>query len=126
MLCRRLSARVAFGQPLSRNGAWEQRVAEARIELDMARLLTLRAAGRIDTGGAPAARTDVAAVKVAVPRMARRVIDMAIQGFGAAGLSGDYRLPALYATARWVSIADGPDEVHNRTIARAEFARHGT
>jgi acyl-CoA dehydrogenase len=124
MLCRRLSARIAFGEPLSRNGAWEQRVAEARIGLDMARLLTLHAAHRIDTAGPAAARTDVAAVKVAVPRMARRVIDMAIQGFGAAGLSGDYRLPALYATARWVSIADGPDEVHNRTIARAEFARH--
>lgn len=122
----RLTSRHAFGMALSRNGHWEQVVGEARIDIDMARLLTLHAAYRIDTLGARAARADIAAIKSAVPRMARRVIDRAIQAFGAAGLSADYRLPTLYATARWVSIADGPDEVHNRTVAREEFRKHAT
>lgn len=90
----------------------------------MARLLTLDAADTIDNAGIKAAMAKVAMIKVAVPRMARRVIDQAIQAFGAAGLTDDFRLPEMYRTARWVSIADGPDEVHARTVARMEFAAH--
>jgi acyl-CoA dehydrogenase len=124
VMCRRLLGRDAFGTSLARNPYWEQLVGQSRIEIDMCRLLTLDAARCLDDGGAQAARARVAAIKVAVPRMARKVTDRAIQACGAAGLSGDLRLPAMYTHARWVSIADGPDEVHNRTVARMELARH--
>jgi acyl-CoA dehydrogenase len=123
VMCRRLAQRSTFGVPLSRNAHWEQVVAESRIEIDTCRLLTLDTARRIDERGSQGARREIAEMKVAVPRMARRVVDRAIQACGAAGLSGEFRLPAMYSHARWVSIADGPDEVHNRTIARLEFAR---
>ncbi|MGU3498731.1 acyl-CoA dehydrogenase family protein [Mycobacterium sp. C31M] len=125
-MCDRLLTRTAFGRTLADNEHWQQKVAEARIDIDMARLLTLDAAETIDSEGIRAALAKVAMIKVAVPRMARRVIDQAIQAFGAAGLTDDFRLPELYRTARWVSIADGPDEVHARTVARLEFkARRG-
>lgn len=124
VMCQRLLDRAAFGTTLARNPYWEQLIGQSRIEIDMCRLLTLDAARCIDEGGAQAARARVAAIKVAVPRMARKVTDRAIQACGAAGLSSDLRLPAMYAHARWVSIADGPDEVHNRTVARMELAKH--
>lgn len=123
-MCDRLLSRSAFGRTLADNEHWQQKVAEARIDIDMARLLTLDAADTIDNAGIKAAMAKVAMIKVAVPRMARRVIDQAIQAFGAAGLTDDFRLPEMYRTARWVSIADGPDEVHARTVARMEFAAH--
>ena len=122
LTCRRLADRTAFGRPLADNDHRQQKVAEARIEINMARLLTLDAARAIDEGGAKAATAKIAMAKVAVPRMARRVTDQAIQAFGAAGLTDDFRLPDLYRTARWVSIADGPDEVHARTVGRLELA----
>ncbi|NEW27076.1 acyl-CoA dehydrogenase family protein [Nocardia cyriacigeorgica] len=120
-MCDRLLDRTAFGRRLSDNEHWQQQVAQARIDIDMARLLTLDAADTIDNRGIKAALAKVAMIKVAVPRMARKVTDQAIQAFGAAGLTDDFRLPELYRTARWVSIADGPDEVHARTVARLEF-----
>ncbi|MCD5422442.1 acyl-CoA dehydrogenase family protein [Rhodococcus pyridinivorans] len=123
-MCERLLARATFGRTLADNEHWQQKIAEARIDIDMARLLTLDAAETIDNHGIKGALAKVAMIKVAVPRMARRVIDQAIQAFGAAGLTDDFRLPEMYRTARWVSIADGPDEVHARTVARLELAAH--
>lgn len=125
-MCDRLQSRTAFGRTLADNEHWQQKVAEARIDIDMARLLTLDAAEAIDNHGIKPALAKVAMIKVAVPRMARRVIDQAIQAFGAAGLTDDFRLPELYRTARWVSIADGPDEVHARTVARLEFKKRNS
>jgi acyl-CoA dehydrogenase len=121
LMCARLCTRATFGRSLADNDHWQQKVAEARTDIEMSRLLTLDAAAAIDEGGAKSAAAKIAMIKVAVPRMARNVTDLAIQAFGATGLTDDFRLPELYRTARWVSIADGPDEVHNRTIARIEL-----
>ena len=123
-MARRLQSRVAFGKRLSDHSVWEQRVAEARIEIDATRLLCLLAADRMDKAGNKAARTEIAMIKVKAPRMALKIIDDAIQAHGGAGVSQDFSLAASWAGIRTLRLADGPDEVHNRSIARDEFAKH--
>jgi len=117
-------ARVAFGKPLARQGVVQQQIAESRLAIEQARLLTLKAAWMIDAAGAKGARAEIAAIKVAAPRAALDVIDRAIQVFGGAGVSDDTPLAGMYAAARSLRIADGPDEVHLRDIARVELRRH--
>ena len=124
LMCKRLMSRRAFGKLVGEHSIWEQRVAEARTEIEMCRLLVLKAAWMMDHVGAKNARSEIAQIKVAAPRMALKVIDDAIQAFGGAGVSGDTDLAAMYAMIRTLRIADGPDEVHNRTIAKLEFGRH--
>lgn len=124
LLCQRVSRRRAFGTLLADQSLWHERIAEARNAIDMARLLVLQAAWQIDRHGARAARVAVAQIKSAVPRAALGVIDDAIQAFGAGGLAEDAGLAQAYASIRSLRIADGPDEVHNRTIARAELAHY--
>jgi len=121
LMCRRLASRVAFGRPLARESIWQERVANARVEIDMARLLILQAAAMMDASGAKAARKQISMIKLAAPRMVQAVADMAIQAYGAAGLSQDTILPTIFAGARAIRFADGPDEVHSRSIARFEF-----
>jgi alkylation response protein AidB-like acyl-CoA dehydrogenase len=124
MTCKRLLSRVAFGRPIAEHSIWEQRIAEAKTDLEMARLLCLKAAYMMDTVGNKVARSEVAMIKVAAPRIAVRVIDQAIQAFGAAGVSEDFGLAEMYANNRILRLADGPDEVHNRTIALIELDRY--
>ncbi|WP_292071572.1 acyl-CoA dehydrogenase family protein [Brevundimonas sp. UBA7534] len=125
LMVERLLSRTAFRKTLSEHSVWEQRVADARTNIEMCRLLVLKAAWMMDVAGAKNARSEIAQIKVAAPRMALQVIDDAIQAFGGAGVSGDTPLAELYAGVRTLRIADGPDEVHNRTIARLEYAKHG-
>ena len=117
----RARSRVAFGRALSEEGVVQATVANARIDLVAARLLVLKAAWRMDIDGAQVARHDIAPAKVMVPLTVKRIVDDAIQIFGGAGLSQDTILPVLYAQARFLQIADGPDQVHRRALARAEF-----
>ncbi|GAB4404931.1 MAG: acyl-CoA dehydrogenase family protein [Microscillaceae bacterium] len=124
MTVQRLMAREAFGSYLHEKSVWEQRIGEARVMINQARLLTLDAAYKMDNIGNKAARAEIAMIKVAAPRMARKIIDDAIQAFGGAGITDDFKLSYYYAQARTLSLADGPDEVHNRTIAKVEFAKH--
>ncbi len=124
MMCRRALEREAFGKPLAAQGVVREQIADSRIEIDQARLLTEYAAWLMDTAGNKAARTEVAEIKVAVPNMACRVVDRAIQVHGGGGVSGRFPLAQMYAGARTLRIADGPDEVHRRSIARAELARY--
>ncbi len=124
LMAERLMSRTAFRKSLAEHSVWEQRVGEARTNIEMCRLLVLKAAWMMDEVGARNARSEIAQIKVAAPRMALKVIDDAIQAFGGAGVSGDTPLAEMYAMVRTLRIADGPDEVHNRTIARLEFARH--
>jgi acyl-CoA dehydrogenase len=123
-LCRRVQARVAFGKPLAEQGTIRADIAESRIEIEQARLLTLKAAYLMDTVGNKAARSAIAMIKVVAPNMALRVIDRAIQAHGGAGVSGDFGLADAWAHARTLRLADGPDEVHRETIARLELQRH--
>ena len=123
-MCKRLMSREAFGKRISEHSVWEQRVAEARINIEMCRLLTLKAADMMDKVGNKVARTEIAMIKVAAPRMALKIIDDAIQAWGGAGVTTDPGLARMYAGQRTLRLADGPDEVHNRTIARLEFGRH--
>ncbi|WP_137872676.1 acyl-CoA dehydrogenase family protein [Rhodococcus sp. Q] len=118
----RARTRVAFGKPLADEGVVQATVADARIAVDAARLTVLRAAWRMDVDGAKAARHDIAAAKVLVPLTVKKIVDDAIQIFGGAGLSQDTPLAVLYSQARFLQIADGPDQVHRRSLARAEFA----
>jgi alkylation response protein AidB-like acyl-CoA dehydrogenase len=120
----RLLSRVAFGKRLADQSVWEQRVGQARLELEMTRLLCLKAADMIDRVGAKAAQAEIAMIKVAAPRTALRIVDDAIQAHGGAGVSEDFGLARAYAGLRTLRLADGPDEVHLRAIARIEFARH--
>src|SRR6187399_1474982 len=124
LMCRRLKSRTAFGKRLSEHSVWEQRVAEARIEIDCTRLLCLKAADIMDKVGNKAAKAEIAMIKVKAPRMALKIIDDAVQAFGAAGVSQDTPLAASWAGIRTLRLADGPDEVHNRSIAKLEFAKH--
>lgn len=124
LMCRRAGQRVAFGHPLAAQGVVQAQIAESRIEIDQARLLVLRTAWLIDTVGARAARSEIAAIKVVVPRVALAVLDRAIQLHGGAGVSADTPLAEMWAAARTLRIADGPDEVHVRSVARAELARY--
>ncbi len=123
-MCRRVSARVAFGKPLAEQGTIRADIAESRMELDQARLLVMHAARLMDTVGNKAARNEIAMIKVVAPRAAQRVIDRAIQAHGAAGVSEDTFLARAWAHARTIRLADGPDEVHRAAIARHELGRH--
>ena len=125
LMTERLLSRTAFRKTIAEHSVWEQRVAEARTNIEMCRLLVLKAAWMMDEVGAKNARSEIAQIKVAAPRMALKVIDDAIQAFGGAGVSADVPLAEMYAMVRTLRIADGPDEVHNRTIARLEYARAG-
>jgi acyl-CoA dehydrogenase len=121
LLCERAASRVAFGKELARQGTVQEAVAESRMAIEQARLLTLKAAWMIDTVGARGARTEIAAIKVVAPRVALQVLDRAIQVHGGGGVSDDFPLAALWAGMRTLRIADGPDEVHVRTVARQEL-----
>lgn len=123
-LCQRLLSRVAFGKRLSEHSVWEQRIAEARIDIEMTRLLCLKAAYMMDTVGNKVARGEIAMIKVAAPRIALKVIDDAIQAHGGGGVCQDYGLAKAYAGIRTLRLADGPDEVHCRTIAQLELGKH--
>jgi acyl-CoA dehydrogenase len=123
LLCRRALEREAFGKPLAENANVQDWIAEARIELEMVRLLTLKTAWLMDTVGNRNARVEIAAIKVAAPAVALKVIDRAIQVYGGAGVSDDFPLALFYAHQRTLRIADGPDEVHKRTIAQRELRK---
>ncbi|MET0733759.1 MAG: acyl-CoA dehydrogenase family protein [Casimicrobiaceae bacterium] len=123
-MCMRTKARIAFGRPIAEQTATLQRIADARIMIDQARLLTLKAAWMMDTVGNKAARAEIAMIKVAAPAMACQVIDWAIQAHGGAGICDDFGLARAYAHARALRLADGPDEVHRNQIGRLELARH--
>jgi alkylation response protein AidB-like acyl-CoA dehydrogenase len=123
-MTRRLLERRSFGKLIADHSVWEQRVAQARIDIEMTRLLTLKAADMMDKVGNKVARLEIAMIKVAAPRTALRVIDDAIQAIGAGGLDSDAGTAALFARVRALRIADGPDEVHARTIARLEYAKY--
>lgn len=124
LMCRRASDRVTFGAPVASRANIMDWIAESRSEIEMGRLLTLKTAWLIDTVGNRKARTEIAAIKVQVPRIAAKVIDRAIQVHGSGGLCADFPLAAMYALARCLRLADGPDEVHNATIARRELAKY--
>ena len=124
LMVKRLQSRVAFGKRIADHSVWEQRVAEARIEIDCTRLLCLKAADMMDKVGNKAAKAEIAMIKVKAPRIALAVIDDAIQSFGGAGVSQDTPLAASWAGIRTLRFADGPDEVHNRAIALIEYAKH--
>ncbi|MEY2780803.1 MAG: hypothetical protein RL307_507 [Pseudomonadota bacterium] len=123
LMCHRLNSRVAFGKPIAAQGVWLERIADARIMIEQARLLTLKAAYMMDTVGNKHAKAEIAMIKVVAPNMACKIIDMAIQAFGGAGVSGDTPLAYAYATQRTLRLADGPDEVHRNAIAKLELAR---
>jgi acyl-CoA dehydrogenase len=123
-MCRRAQERMPFGRPLSDQTVTQERIAEARILIEQSRLLTYNAAQRMDTVGNKAARAEIAMIKVAVPNMACKVVDWAIQVHGGGGTSNDFGLAAAYATARILRLADGPDEVHRNQIARLELRKH--
>jgi len=122
--CKRLLSRQAFGKPIAEHSLWEERIALARTDIEMTRLLCLKAAHMMDTVGNKAARAEIAMIKVAATKVAQRVIDESIQAHGAGGLSNDFGTAAAYAGMRMLRLADGPDEVHNRTIAKLEFAKY--
>ena len=123
-MARRLQSRVAFGKTIAEQSVWEQRVARARIDIEMTRLLCLKAADMMDKVGNKAAAGEIAMIKVQAPNMALQIIDDAIQAHGAGGVSDDFGLASAWAHQRTLCLADGPDEVHARAIARIEFARH--
>ncbi len=123
-LCARALERAPFGKPLAEQGVVAEWIADSRIEIDQARLLTMHAARRMDEAGNKAARTEIAAIKVVAPNVALRVIDRAIQTFGAAGVSEDPGLAHLWAEQRALRLADGPDEVHRASIAKFELAKY--
>jgi acyl-CoA dehydrogenase len=124
LMVRRAQSRVAFKRPLSEQGVVREQIALSRIEVEQARLLVLKTAWLIDSAGSKGAATEIAAIKVAVPRMACTVIDRAIQIHGGGGITDITPLPAFYTWARALRLADGPDEVHLRTVARQELGRH--
>ncbi len=121
LMCERTQQRVAFGKPIADQGTIQAQIAESRIEIEQARLLTMKAAWLMDTVGAKGARIEIAAIKVVAARLATTVIDRAIQAFGAAGVSDDWPLASMYTHARTLHIVDGPDAVHLQQIARREL-----
>jgi acyl-CoA dehydrogenase len=122
-MCSRVKSRVAFGKPLAEQGTIRADIATSRIEIDQARLLTLRAADLMDAAGNKAARSAIAQIKVVAPRMALAVLDRAIQAHGGGGVSDDFFLAQAWAHARTLRLADGPDEVHLEAIAKIELNR---
>ncbi len=123
LMCARAESRITFGQKLSERANIQDWIAEARIDIEQARLLTLKAAWMMDTVGNKAAQIEIAAIKIAAPEMALRIVDRAIQVHGGAGVTDDFPLASMYAHLRTLRLADGPDEVHKRAIARAELGR---
>lgn len=123
-MAKRLLGRVAFGKRIADHSIWEQRIARARIDIEMTRLLCLKAADMMDKAGNKAAQLEIAMIKVQAPTMALQIIDDAIQAHGGAGVSEDFALAHDWAGIRTLRLADGPDEVHNRAIARAEFGKY--
>ncbi|MFE4813551.1 acyl-CoA dehydrogenase [Peribacillus simplex] len=123
-LCKRIQSRVAFGKTLARQGVIMEWVADSRIEIEQARLLTLKAAYMMDTVGNKEAKAEIAMIKVVAPNMALNVLDRAIQGFGAAGISDDFPFAAHWANARTLRLADGPDEVHRSQVAKIELRKY--
>ena len=123
-MVKRLLTREAFGKTIAEHSVWEQRVAEARTNIEMTRLLTLKAADMMDKVGNKVARAEIAMIKVAGPRIALQIIDDAIQAHGGGGVTTDFGLARMYSGIRTLRIADGPDEVHNRTIARLELKKY--
>ncbi|RDC60669.1 Medium-chain acyl-CoA dehydrogenase [Alteripontixanthobacter maritimus] len=123
-MARRLQQREAFGKPIYKHSIWEHRVSKARIDIEMTRLLCLKAADMMDKAGNKNAKQEIAMIKVQAPNMALSIIDDAIQAHGGGGVSEDYGLAQAWAHQRTLRLADGPDEVHERSIARMEFARH--
>lgn len=124
LMCKRATTRVAFKKTLAEQGIVQTWIADSRIEIDQARLLTFYAAWLMDTVGNKGARTEISAIKVVAPNVALRVIDRAIQTFGGAGVSEDTPLAQMYAGQRTLRLADGPDEVHRMTIARREIRKY--
>ncbi len=124
IMCTRTLSRVAFGKPIAQQGVTIERIAESRIMIEQARLLTLNAAHRMDTVGNKVAKAEIAMIKVAVPNMACKVIDWAIQAYGGGGTNNDVGLASAYATARLLRLADGPDEVHRNQIGKLELAKY--
>jgi len=124
LMCNRLNRRVAFGKPLSAQSVWHERIADARIKIEQARLLTLKAAYMMDTVGNKMAKSEIAMIKVIAPNIALEIIDMAIQAHGAGELSEDFPLAYAYANQRTLRLADGPDEVHRVAVAKLELAKH--
>jgi len=122
-MCQRASERVAFGKPLSEQGTLRAEIANSRIEIEQARLLTLKAAYMMDTVGNKEARAEIAMIKVVAPNLALRVLDRAIQAHGGAGVSDDFHLAFAWASSRTLRLADGPDEVHRETVAKLELRR---
>ena len=124
-MCKRLQSRVAFGKTIAEHNVWEERIARARIDIEMTRLLCLKAADMMDKVGNKGAAAEIAMIKVQAPNMALKIIDDAIQAHGGGGVSDDYGLASAYAHQRTLRLADGPDEVHSRAIARMELGKHG-
>ncbi|MEU1622761.1 acyl-CoA dehydrogenase family protein [Streptomyces sp. NPDC005722] len=124
LMCRRATGRVAFGKPLAAQGVVQQWIAEARVEIEQLRLLVLKTAWLMDTVGNRGAHTEIQAIKIATPEKVGLILDRAIQLHGAGGVSQDFPLAELYAAARTLRLADGPDEVHKRSLARRELKRH--
>jgi acyl-CoA dehydrogenase len=124
LMCERAASRVAFGKELARQGVVQEQIAESRMEIEQARLLTLKTAWLIDKVGARGARSEIAAIKVIAPRVALRVLDRAIQVHGGGGVSDDFPLARMWAGMRTLRLADGPDEVHVRTVARQELGKY--
>jgi acyl-CoA dehydrogenase len=124
-MCKRLMTRKAFGKYVSEQSVWEERIARARIDIEMTRLLCFKAADMMDKAGNKSARAEIAMIKVQAPNMALKIIDEAIQAHGGGGVTTDFGLPQQYALQRTLRLADGPDEVHSRTIARMELAKYG-
>jgi acyl-CoA dehydrogenase len=124
-MCKRLLSRVAFGKAVAEHSIWEQRIARARIDIEMTRLLCLKAADMMDKAGNKIAQQEIAMIKVQAPNMALQIIDDAIQAHGGGGVSEDFGLAQAWAHQRTLRLADGPDEVHCRSIARTEFGKHG-
>jgi acyl-CoA dehydrogenase len=125
LMCRRAAQRVAFGKPLAEQGVVQEKIANARVAIEQARLLVLKTAWLMDTVGNRGAHTEIQAIKIAVPSMVQRVVDDAIQVHGGAGVSADTPLAELWVAARTLRLADGPDEVHRMSLARREIRRHG-
>jgi acyl-CoA dehydrogenase len=125
-MCRRLNERVAFGRRISEQSIWRERVAESRIRIDTARLLTLKAAYMMDTVGNKHAKAEIAMIKVLAPNVAQTVLDWSIQAHGAAGVSDEFPLAYMWAGNRTLRIADGPDEVHRNAVAKLELSKHMT
>jgi acyl-CoA dehydrogenase len=124
LMCRRLDSRVAFGRKISEQGVWRERIAESRIRIDTARLLTLKTAWLMDTVGNKQAQSEIAMIKVLAPTVTQQVLDWAIQAYGAAGVSDDFPLAYQWAGNRTLRLADGPDEVHRNAIAKLELSKY--